>query len=73
MASGFKNWLACSSCEDSHQEHLVPHLPYLFLVGQLLLCTFGAGDAEFPDGCHSDKLPASFSHGKQQSCTAGSQ
>lgn len=62
--------LTCSYCEDSQQEH---HLLSLFLVGQLLLCTFGAGHAEFPDGCHSDKLPASLSHGEQQSCTASSQ
>lgn len=73
VVSGFKNRLTCNSCEDSQQEHLVPHLLFLFLVGQLLLCTFGAGDAEFPDGCHSDKLPASFSHGEQQPCTASSQ
>lgn len=65
VASGCKKWLMCSSCEYSKQEHLVPYLCSPFLVGQLLLCTFGAGDAEFPDGCHSDKLPASFSHGEQ--------
>lgn len=58
---------------NTQQEHLDPHLPYLFLVGQLLLCSFGAGDAEFLNGCNSDKLPASLSHGEQQSCTAGTQ
>jgi len=72
-ASDLKNRLTCSFCEDFQQEHLVPHLSYPFLVGQLLLCTAGAGDAEFPDGCHSDQLPASVGHGEQQSRTAGSQ
>lgn len=73
VVSGFRNQLTFSFHEDSEQECLRPHSPDLFLVGQLLLCTFGAGDAEFPDGCHSDKLPASVSHGQQQSRSASAQ
>lgn len=71
--SGFRNRLTFNFHEDPEQEHLRPHSPYLFLVGQLLLCTFGAGDAEFPDGCYSDQLPASVSHGQQQSRSASAQ
>lgn len=72
VVSSYKNQLTWSCCVESRHEHHVPHLLHLFLAGQLLLCTFGAGDAEFPDGCDSDQLPASLSHGEQQPCAASS-